>query len=308
MRRLFCCVVLLGTSLVAIAAEPRPDSSPVERAVHLLAAASHLEAIGQNDAAKALRDQVRLIKLNEIESDIAGKLSADYLHKRNWPESDRKLTIRVRAYRLDIDKFAQGEADIDRGLPMPQCDYGDAPQNRLRYYLIEAEHAWLAEIETWRSDGRVQLLSSSDLATTTGNVAAFHVGGALPFPKVSLSGNRLGEYRRIGTTIDFVPHLMKKAEDKIHMELAFNYSVPDDEHAITLNGATVPALDTRACDIGYDTDPTKVMVIRQGISLRSGSRPARFAGRRMTPLVGDSRPGEFVLICHTDIEPAAAAK
>lgn len=106
-------------------------------------------------------------------------------------------------------------------------------------------------IDALRSRGLITILAEPNLTATSGQRANFRAGGELPVPVASGGAGGAAptttiEWKPFGIGLDFVPTVLD--ERRISVKVASEVSELSDIGAVTLNGATVPALSVRKVD------------------------------------------------------------
>jgi pilus assembly protein CpaC len=142
-----------------------------------------------------------------------------------------------------------------------------------------------------REKGQAEVLSQPTLYAVSGRPASFDVGGEFPVPTKS-SGNVTIEFKRYGTQIDVVPHLLDKA---IRLDFRVRVSELDSANGIKVDRVAIPALHV-LCDMetGIELKHGQVLLLR--LSSREIVRDSRSSekGHDRTPGVAAKETCEDV--------------
>ncbi len=93
------------------------------------------------------------------------------------------------------------------------------------------------------NNGLVTLLAEPNLTAMSGETASFLAGGEFPIPVSQSLGQVSIEYKQFGVSLAFTPTVL--ADGRISMRVRPEVSQLSTEGAVTLNGFTVPGLNTR---------------------------------------------------------------
>lgn len=138
-------------------------------------------------------------------------------------------------------------------------------------------------IDALRARGLITVLAEPNLTATSGQRANFRAGGELPVPVVS--GGATGqatttiEWKPFGVGLEFVPTVLD--ERRISIRVASEVSELSEIGAVTLNGATVPALSVRKADTTVELGSGESFAIA-GLFKNNGS-----LGTKGLPGMGD---------------------
>lgn len=145
-----------------------------------------------------------------------------------------------------------------------------------------------AVIDALEQDGLVSVLAEPNLTTRSGMTASFLAGGEVPVPVVQSSAGSAPivtiQYQQFGVSLQFTPVVMSK--DQISLTVLPEVSALSDEHAVTQNGFTVPALTTRRASATVDLGTGQTFAIAGLLRNDQGNTVSKFPGLGDIPLVG----------------------
>ncbi len=113
-------------------------------------------------------------------------------------------------------------------------------------------------LDELRTKGHVKELASPTLITVSGRPAFFRSGGQLPYLKARDGGEPVIDFQSYGTEVNAVA--MSLGSKKIHIELKTRISKPDLSVSIKSHGMTIPGLDVREWDTGFEVESGETFV------------------------------------------------
>jgi pilus assembly protein CpaC len=125
--------------------------------------------------------------------------------------------------------------------------------------IIEETSDTFKIINALRQDRQIKVLAEPTMMTMSGRAASFHAGGAIPVPVPQSDGTVSIEYKKYGTTIDFLPKILDNK--KIRLELRADITEVDRKHSVTIAGKTVPGLRSRAVATVCEMKSGQVLVL-----------------------------------------------
>ncbi|HEV3342651.1 MAG TPA: hypothetical protein VG125_19925 [Pirellulales bacterium] len=183
--------------------------------------------------------------------------------------NNQQLLISVQM--LEVSPKPSADADaLDLGVTPGLIGGGDeateSPHRKRQ--RVEAgvvlDRRQLAErLAQWREKGVVSVVAEPKLVTVSGRPAQFHVGGLLAIPDKA----KKHAYQEYGTHVDVVA--MADDDGTIRLELRARQSSLDSQHAITVEGQTVPGLLVQEIDTAAKLLPGQVLVA----GVFTGNRP-----------------------------------
>ena len=120
--------------------------------------------------------------------------------------------------------------------------------NMLNIFLFRPDLNLGATIQALETTGVVQVLAEPNLLTANGKQGSFLAGGEYPYPVIQgVSGAGTGaitiQFKEFGVRLNFIPTITPRGT--IRLQVAPEVSSLDFANGLTIQGFTVPALDTR---------------------------------------------------------------
>ena len=120
--------------------------------------------------------------------------------------------------------------------------------NMLNIFLFRPDLNLGATIQALETAGVVQVLAEPNLLTANGKQGSFLAGGEYPYPVIQgVSGAGTGaitiQFKEFGVRLNFIPTIT--ARGTIRLQVAPEVSSLDFANGLTIQGLTVPGLDTR---------------------------------------------------------------
>jgi pilus assembly protein CpaC len=144
-----------------------------------------------------------------------------------------------------------------------------------------------AAIQAFQSKGLVELLAEPNLLTADGQEASFVSGGEVPIP-VLQAGAAAGAvtimYREYGIRLKFLPIITPRGT--IRMRVAPEYSQLDYQHAVTIQGFTVPGLTTRKTEATVELEGGESFVIAGLVDNSASENIQKIPGLSSIPILG----------------------
>ena len=103
--------------------------------------------------------------------------------------------------------------------------------------------AMTAVLDLLKENGLVKILAEPNLVCLNGQSADFLAGGEIPVPVSAGLGTTSIEWKKFGVQLNFTPTLT--GGERINLKVSPEVSNLDYSRAITINGSTVPAINTR---------------------------------------------------------------
>jgi pilus assembly protein CpaC len=128
-------------------------------------------------------------------------------------------------------------------------------------------------------NGLARVLAEPSLVALSGQSASFLAGGEIPVPVPQGLGTVSIQYKSFGVGLTLTPTVL--SDDRIALKVAPEASDLDFTNALTLNGATVPALTTRRVDTMVELGDGESFVIGGLVSRNTVSSVDK------VPLLGD---------------------
>ncbi|MEH3085897.1 MAG: type II and III secretion system protein family protein [Xylophilus ampelinus] len=128
-------------------------------------------------------------------------------------------------------------------------------------------------------NGLARVLAEPTLVALSGQSASFLAGGEIPVPVPQGLGTVSIQYKPFGVGLTLTPTVL--SEDRIALKVAPEASDLDFTNALSINGATVPALTTRRVDTMVELGDGESFVIGGLVSRSTASNVDK------VPLLGD---------------------
>jgi pilus assembly protein CpaC len=133
----------------------------------------------------------------------------------------------------------------------------------------------------------LQILAEPNLLAMNGHEASFVAGGEFPFPTLSGGGATSQvtiQFRQFGVQIHFLPTITPRGTIRLH--LSPEVSSLDFANALTANGNTVPALNTRKVDTDIELESGQTFAIAGLLDQRTTESLSKIPGLADIPILG----------------------
>ena len=192
----------------------------------------------------------------------------------NVPSAEPQILLKVRFASVDrsagkqlgINLYSLGAANtigaittqqfnppvINPGTPGSGSTPGTPPtaslSNLLNIFIFRPDLNLGATIQALETTGVVQVLAEPNLLTANGKQGSFLAGGEYPYPVIQgVSGAGTGaitiQFKEFGVRLNFIPTITPRGT--IRLQVAPEVSSLDFANGLTIQGFTVPGLDTR---------------------------------------------------------------
>ncbi|SDA11285.1 type II and III secretion system protein family protein [Sphingomonas sp. NFR15] len=104
----------------------------------------------------------------------------------------------------------------------------------------------LSSLDLGEQDGQVTTLANPNLTALSGETGTFLAGGEIPIPVSQGLGAVSVEYKQYGVSLAYTPTVL--ADGRISLRVRPEVSQLTSEGAVTISGATIPALSTRRAE------------------------------------------------------------
>lgn len=133
------------------------------------------------------------------------------------------------------------------GISTPGSSPGSPPlSNAFTLIANSTTRGILGDISALEGDGLARILAEPTLVALSGQSANFLAGGEVPIPVPQGLGSTAIEYKPYGVGLTLTPTVL--SANRIALKVAPEASDLDFQHAITIDGVSVPALTTRRAD------------------------------------------------------------
>jgi len=291
--------------------EPATPDAAGTKLHHLLQAAAHLEAAGEIDQARRLRQQIDQEK--QVLLERLASLQAELDRLRQMAGCAPQIMVQVRMMELSRSKLRSlgfngaklGEGGVPGGA---QAD-GAPPA----FNVVEADNPILRTLDALRTDNLAKVLAEPTLVTLSGRPASLHVGGQYPVLVPQGDGSRAMEYRDYGTRLDLLATVL--GDGKIRLEVRSRLSQLDPEHGIQIGQYTFPGVRVRQLDTAVEMQAGQTLVLGGLVQTRGVNTEgdAKAEGETPKATAADDKPQDvteetelLVLVTPRIVEAAAA--
>jgi pilus assembly protein CpaC len=289
----------------------------------------------ENDTA-FVRGTVRdVIAAERVMAMVATLGKAINLLRVDVPPVETQILLRVRFANVDraaaVDlgvnlasyAFNQGTQIGTGQFPGPTLDKNTSQStitlsDAVNILLFRPDLKLGAAIKALESKRLLETLAEPNVMTTNGVPAAFVAGGEFPFPMVQ-GGSGVGAvsimFREFGIKINFLPKVTPRGT--IQLQVTPEVSALDYANAVSFQGYTIPALNTRRVQTAVELESGQSFAIAGLIDNRMTETLNKMPGLANIPLIGKlfqsksvSRTNSELLVIVTPevVRPVAAGE
>jgi pilus assembly protein CpaC len=181
------------------------------------------------------------------------------------PEAEPQILLKVRF--ANVDRSAASQLGINlfglgnKGVGSSQTgQFGGPPvfsqlppgspatlSDLLNIFYYRPDIGVGAVLQALEAKNLAQILAEPNLLTASGRPASFLAGGEFPFPTIQGGAAGIGQitiqFKEFGIRLDFLPTITPRGT--IHLTVTPEVSSLDYSNALTVNGFTVPGLQTK---------------------------------------------------------------
>lgn len=174
-----------------------------------------------------------------------------------------------------------------------------------------------AVLQALQAKNLLQILAEPNLLTVSGKPASFLAGGEFPFPMLQGGGAGVGqitiEFKEFGIRLNFLPTITPRGT--IHLVVTPEVSSLDYANGLTVNGFTIPGLDTRRVQTEVELANGQSFVIAGLMDNRTIENLNKIPGFSSIPILGKlfesrsqtkSRSELLVVVTPEIVEPIPA--
>jgi pilus assembly protein CpaC len=250
----------------------------------------------ENDTAfvrGAVKDLLTADRVMSIAATLGKSVNLLQVHV---PPPEIQVLLRVRFANLDRSAGSELSAGLIRGTDPTKADAANPDRNQLNLSLGEALNVFLfrkdlnltATLKLLQSRNLLEILAEPNVLAINGKQASFVAGGEFPFPMVQTGAGGLNQvtlsFREFGVKLVFLPTITPRGT--IRLSVAPEVSSLDYANAVTFQGFTVPALNTRKISTEVELDSGQSFVIAGLIDTRTTENLKRVPGIADIPLLG----------------------
>jgi pilus assembly protein CpaC len=145
-----------------------------------------------------------------------------------------------------------------------------------------------ATLKALEAKAVLQILAEPNLLAMNGREASFIAGGEFPYPTLQGGGSGIGQvtvqFRPFGVQIHFLPTITPRGTIRLH--LAPEVSSLDYSNALTVQGSTVPAFNSRKVDTEIELESGQSFAIAGLLDQRTTESLSRIPGLADIPVLG----------------------
>ncbi len=225
-----------------------PTSGADEKVDHLLQAAAHLEAAGENERARQVRlladKETRLLldRLHALEAEVAR------LRQKIGPQP--QVMVKVQMVELSRTKLKAAGFDFAK----------------LHGPGVKDNAAIHRTIESLQKDGLIKVLAAPTVVTMSGRPAMFKCGGEFPISLPSADGSEPARYQDYGTEVNLLPTVL--GDNKIRLEISTKFSELDPDLAVTTGEHTFPGVSVRQSNTVVELKTGQTIVLGGLVQVR----------------------------------------
>jgi pilus assembly protein CpaC len=170
--------------------------------------------------------------------------------------------------------------------------------------LLWDPHANLgATIAALQSQNVLQILAEPNLLALNGKEASFVAGGEFPFPTLQGGGGGVGQitisFKEFGVRLHFVPTVTPRGT--IRLRVMPEVSSLDFANALTIDGATIPALDTRRVETEVELQSGQSFAIAGLLDNQTTETLSKIPGLGNIPVLGKLFTSRAVNKSHSEL-------
>jgi pilus assembly protein CpaC len=255
----------------------------------------------ENDTAFVRGTVKDTIAADRVMSMVATLGKAVNLLRVEVPPVETQVLLKVRFANVDrgastdlglsiaSGAFNQGTAIGTGQFPGPKIDntglitFSDA----LNILFFRRDINLAAAIKALESKRLLETLAEPNVMAINGKPASFVAGGEFPFPMVQ-GGSGVGAvsiaFREFGIRINFLPKITPRGT--IQLQVAPEVSALDYANAVTFQGYTIPALNTRRVQTEVELETGQSFVIAGLLDQRMTETLNKLPGLSNIPLLG----------------------
>lgn len=144
-----------------------------------------------------------------------------------------------------------------------------------------------ATLEALETEGVFRVLAEPDLVAISGEKAEFLAGGEFPIPVPQIGGGvavTTVQFKDFGVAVQFIPYVL--SENRIRIAVQPEVSEINTALATTVNGNTIPALNTRRAKTTVELAPGESFMIAGLLQDRLNSNISQVPGASEIPILG----------------------
>jgi pilus assembly protein CpaC len=222
------------------------------------------------------------------------------------PPSEPQVLLKVKFIDIDRTALAQfgtnffststkmpGSTSTGQFGGPPSFNLAQTPQtatipNALNIFLFRNDLDFGAYIQALQSHDLAQILAEPNLLTISGREANFLAGGEFPFPMLQGGASGIGQitiqFKEFGVRLKFRPIVTPRGT--IHLFVNPEVSALDATNGLTVEGYTVPGLDTRRVKTEVELENGQSFMIAGLLDNRLTETLSKIPGLANIPVLG----------------------
>lgn len=246
-----------------------------------------------------------------IEADRASSIASTMGHvvnllKVDVPAQEREILLKVRF--ADVDRSKASDLGVNffgapGNIPFSATTGGYSPtrvtsltggtsgfslSDSLNLLLFDPRFNAGATIKALANQNILQILAEPNVLAMNGKEASFVSGGEFPFPNLQGGGGGVGQvtisFKEFGIRISFLPTITPRGTIRLHVSP--EVSSLDFANSLSINGATVPALDKRRVETEVELQNGQSFAIAGLLDNRTTESLSKIPGLGDIPLFG----------------------
>jgi pilus assembly protein CpaC len=248
---------------------------------------------------KDLFEARRAVSIAETLGKVVNLLKVDV------PAQERQIMLKVRFADVDRSKSLDLGANFFgnyRGYPFSASTGAFSPtrvtstgegsnfslSDSLNLLLFDPHLNVGATLKALQNQNILEILAEPNLLAMDGQEASFVAGGEFPFPNLQGGGGGVGQvtvsFREFGIRIHFLPTVTPRGTIRLHVTP--EVSSLDFANSLSIQGATIPALNTRRVDTEIELQTGQSFAIAGLLDNRTTKSLSKIPGLANIPVLG----------------------
>ncbi|MEO6698992.1 MAG: type II and III secretion system protein family protein [Paraperlucidibaca sp.] len=200
-------------------------------------------------------------------------------------ELPSQVQVDIRFVELSRSRLRELGVELNRLTSNFSLTSAAAKSNPFSIFLSKSNGKLSAAIDMLEQTGYAYTLSQPSLTAMSGQSATFLAGGEVPIPVPGGNGSAPTiEYKEFGVRLSVTPTVLSRSQ--VSLKVAPEVSELDFANAVTLEGATVPALRVRRTDTTISLGDGESFVISGLVSRSMRDNTQKFPGLGDIPVLG----------------------
>jgi pilus assembly protein CpaC len=230
------------------------------------------------------------------------------LLKVDIPPQERQILLKVRFADVDRSKSlslginffgapngfpfstttGNGGATTVSSLPVAGSPTTFSLSDALNLFFFDPKLNVGASLQALAAQNVLQILAEPNLLAMNGKEASFIAGGQFPYPTLQGGGGGVGQvtisFAEFGIRLHFLPTITPRGTIRLHVTP--EVSSLDYANSLTIEGSTVPALDTRRVDTEVELQNGQSFAIAGLLDNQTTETLSRIPGLANIPVLG----------------------